>query len=145
MRSLLEPLPVLYIDAEEAVAVTHGNGRPTWIELPLDAYDLFLGAIQICDVGDCDVARNLLFEGQAGFGQVVDAGQRGVDFHAAGAEEALQAVGELLGNGFAEEPPAPGVAEYGGAGRKLRGRSQRGWIASHGQQGNNFRRWQGRV
>ena len=50
-RSLLEPAPVEKIDSEDAVFIAHGQQREITAEVPLEADDLLLGAVEVEDVG----------------------------------------------------------------------------------------------
>ena len=67
---LLEPLPVLEIDAEEAVLFPQRHHRPVAVQIPLHAHDLLVGVGQVGDVRHRDVARDLLLDGQAQPGRV---------------------------------------------------------------------------
>src|SRR5579872_4386428 len=48
---LLKPFSVKKIYSEQAIGVAHGDRGPLPIEIPLDAHGLFLGAVQVSDVG----------------------------------------------------------------------------------------------
>src|SRR6202040_2945663 len=101
--SLLKSFPIQEVDPEQAVGIAYGYRGPLPIEIPLDAHGLRLGAVQVGDIGQRDVARNLLLQRQARGRQVVIRVESRVDLDAARTEEALQAVGELLGNGFPQQ------------------------------------------
>src|SRR5258705_8159505 len=95
---LLEAFAVLEIDSEQAVSVAHRYRGPLPVKIPLYAHSLLLGAVQVGDIGKGDIARDLLFQRQAGGGQVVGGVESGVDVDATSAEKALETIGELLRN-----------------------------------------------
>ena len=84
------------VDPKEAIGVAHGDCGPLPVEVPLNTHRLLLCAVQVGDIGQRDIARDLLLQRQARGRQVVVGIESRVDLDAARAEEALQAVRELL-------------------------------------------------
>src|SRR3984957_11912573 len=93
MGGLLEPLPVLEIDAEGAIFVPQRHRRPFAVEIPLHPHDLLAGDRQIRDVSECNVGGYLLFHGETGLRNDGDVGELGIDLDMADSEELLQAPG----------------------------------------------------
>lgn len=77
------------IEAEDAVFVADGDDAPGAGDIPVEAYDLLLRAVQIGDVGKSDIPAYLLFESKAGLGYIVDAGQLRIKPDAGDAKKAL--------------------------------------------------------
>src|SRR5206468_2771367 len=94
---------IKHVDIELAVAVAGGDGRPLRVDGPLDADDLRIALRHVLDIGECDFARYLLLQGERGLRGNRRAGDLGVDFQLADAEQALQAPGHRVGNSCAED------------------------------------------
>ena len=107
-RGLSEPLSVLEIHPEKSVRVSHRNGRPILVEIPLQADDLFLRTVEVGYVCKGNVFRNLLLQGQTSLGQIVHTSHSRIDLHPAGSKEPLEPVRELVGQRLAEQSAASG-------------------------------------
>src|SRR5579864_3520306 len=92
---LFESFAELKIYSKHAIGIPYRNCRPALVQVPLHLYQLFLGAVQVRNVGQRNVLRHLLFPGQARLRKVVNADQRRIDLYAGGSEEALKPAVEL--------------------------------------------------
>ena len=106
IRDLLEPSLVLKVDPEQPVRISHGHCGPVLIERPFNTYNLFLRPVQVSDVCERDVFRDVLLQRQARLRKRADVGHCRVDLDLAGAEKSREAARKLLRQRIAHQSPS---------------------------------------
>src|SRR5258708_980131 len=127
-KALREAFFDFYVDAEGAVVVAEGDDGRSAVDVVLDLDNLLLGGADVADVGDGEVASDLLFDGDAGGGVLFGAaggkfGKARADANAGNAEEAFEASTQLAGDSFGEQLGSAGAGpeRAGGGAAAARG------------------------
>src|SRR5574337_761241 len=94
---LFESLAEFHFQAEDAVLVAQPDDGYVIADRPLELDDAVLGGGGIGDVGQHEVARHLLLDGDAGAGAVAGRPDVGIDLDAANPEQSLNAAGVPTG------------------------------------------------